>query len=416
MPRRSSGDDDDESGAIWDALGRGTAAGRAVFNLYSGDSSGRAYGKFANDFNVEKMATADPKTLRSRPDEEEARKRDEAVMSSRRVRERAVRRPGNFRGRAAPTDDEAEANAFARMREAKFSVRPKAVIDRDVAARFSEPDAPAPARRLIGEAGKLRFQRQREFNGVLPEENPALRAPPRRPPRRDDPAEEARAMERAFDDVAEELEAFEERLRTCRGGAREVAALRAEVGDRVATLRRNWTKASRARGPRRTGRSDADAPAKSRKDECLVVFFLPPPGTTLYISHDALERSPLADSLEEAHVPASDQRRGRIVREVRRERQAQLLVVRQVPHTGSILLAVVPEGGLEGAQGGVRREEPQGGGARFRRRGRARGRLGVANVEARGSVRAMPGRLQRRVVPSAPSRDGPRLEGDVLQP
>lgn len=238
MPRRSSGDDDDESGAIWDALGRGTAAGRAVFNLYSGDSSGRAYGKFANDFNVEKMATADPKTLRSRPDEEEARKRDEAVMSSRRVRERAVRRPGNFRGRAAPTDDEAEANAFARMRDAKFSVRPKAVIDRDVAARFSEPDAPAPARRLIGEAGKLRFQRQREFNGVLPEENPALRAPPRRPRSRDDPAEEARALERAFDDVAEELEAFEERLRTCRGGAREVAALRAEVGDRVATLRK----------------------------------------------------------------------------------------------------------------------------------------------------------------------------------
>ena len=44
--------------------------------------------------------------------------------------------------------------------------------------------------------------------------------------------------ERAFDDVAEELEAFEERLRTCRGGAREVAALRAEVGDRGATLRK----------------------------------------------------------------------------------------------------------------------------------------------------------------------------------
>ena len=42
----------------------------------------------------------------------------------------------------------------------------------------------------------------------------------------------------SFDDVAEELEAFEERLRTCRGGAREVAALRAEVGDRVATLRK----------------------------------------------------------------------------------------------------------------------------------------------------------------------------------
>ena len=39
MPRRDASydDDDDDDGEIpWDALGRGTAAGRALFNLYNG--------------------------------------------------------------------------------------------------------------------------------------------------------------------------------------------------------------------------------------------------------------------------------------------------------------------------------------------------------------------------------------------
>ena len=72
------------------------------------------------------------------------------------------------------------------------------------------------------------------------------------------------------------------------------------------------------------------------------------------------------------------------MRVVRHERQAQLLIVRQVQSKDEVMLAIVPEGGLEGSQGRVRREEPQGGGARIRQRGRARGRLGVETVEARG--------------------------------
>ena len=268
-------------------------------------------------------------------------------MSSRRVRERAVRRPGNFRGRAAHGRRGGGERVRAHAR-CKFSVRPKAVIDRDVAARFSEPDAPAPARRLIGEAGKLRFQRQREFNGVLPEENPALRAPPRRPRGRDDPAAEARALERAFDDVAEELEAFEE---DC-GRAEAARARSPPCAPRSATESRrsgNWTKASRARGPRRTGRSDGGRPGEEAKRRVPRRFFLPRPGRRFKKPRHA-RKKPTRGLARRAHVPASDQRRGRIVREVQRERQAQLLVVRQVPHTGSILLANVPEGGLEGAK------------------------------------------------------------------
>jgi hypothetical protein len=39
MPRCDAYDDDDDDGdgeAPWDALGRGTAAGKALFNLYNG--------------------------------------------------------------------------------------------------------------------------------------------------------------------------------------------------------------------------------------------------------------------------------------------------------------------------------------------------------------------------------------------
>ena len=213
MPRR---DDDDDSGAIWDALGRGTAAGRAVFNLYNGDCNGKAYGSFANEFNRRQMACSDPSTRRLAPAVEEALKKDEHLLSSKRLSAAKVRRPRNFKGRPDPTDEEAEALAFAAARRVRPSVRPRAVIDREN-ARAPVDGPPAPTRRLIGEAGKLRFQRLREFNGTLPEENPALRATVSKPNHDERSESEVARMERMFDTLAGEIDERETFLDTMRG-------------------------------------------------------------------------------------------------------------------------------------------------------------------------------------------------------
>ena len=237
MPRR---DDDDDSGAIWDALGRGTAAGRAVFNLYNGDCNGKAYGSFANEFNRRQMACSDPSTRRLAPAVEEALKKDEHLLSSKRLSAAKVRRPRNFKGRPDPTDEEAEALAFAAARRVRPSVRPRAVIDREN-ARAPVDGPPAPTRRLIGEAGKLRFQRLREFNGTLPEENPALRATVSKPNHDERSESEVARMERMFDTLAGEIDERETFLDTMRGAGRAdefETHIRAEIAERVHQLRR----------------------------------------------------------------------------------------------------------------------------------------------------------------------------------
>ena len=237
MPRR---DDDDDSGAIWDALGRGTAAGRAVFNLYNGDCNGKAYGSFANEFNRRQMACSDPSTRRLAPAVEEALKKDEHLLSSKRLSAAKVRHPRNFKGRPDPTDEEAEALAFAAARRVRPSVRPRAVIDREN-ARAPVDGPPAPTRRLIGEAGKLRFQRLREFNGTLPEENPALRATVSKPNHDERSESEVARMERMFDTLAGEIDERETFLDTMRGAGRAdefETHIRAEIAERVHQLRR----------------------------------------------------------------------------------------------------------------------------------------------------------------------------------
>jgi|AntAceMinimDraft_12_1070368.scaffolds.fasta_scaffold436940_1 hypothetical protein len=55
MPHRGAYDDDGDDGgeeAPWDALGRGTPAGRALFNLYNGDTGGKTHGNSSSAYNV----------------------------------------------------------------------------------------------------------------------------------------------------------------------------------------------------------------------------------------------------------------------------------------------------------------------------------------------------------------------------
>ena len=59
MPRR-----DEDEDTPWDALGRGTPAGRALFNLYNGDAKGKGYGNALNRHNMDRMAYADPGSKR----------------------------------------------------------------------------------------------------------------------------------------------------------------------------------------------------------------------------------------------------------------------------------------------------------------------------------------------------------------
>jgi hypothetical protein len=245
MPRRrDDDDDDDDEKALWDALGRGTAAGRAVFNLYSGDSGGKEYGAFANDFNRLQMRVSDPATRRAPPEVEEAVKKENAIASAARTTHARVRRPTNFTGAPPLTDAEAVRASFEKSKARRPGVRPKALSDLENAARREEaPVPPAPSRRLIGEQGKLRFQRLREFNGRLPEEQPENVADARRARKELDakPKTTRETAETLFSQVAleiEERETFLEEMRAAGIGARYETAIRAEVAERVQTLRR----------------------------------------------------------------------------------------------------------------------------------------------------------------------------------
>ena len=139
MPRRrDDDDDDDDEKALWDALGRGTAAGRAVFNLYSGDNGGKEYGAFANDFNRLQMRVSDPATRRAPPEVEEAVKKENAIASAARTTHARVRRPTNFTGAPPLTDAEAVRASFEKSKARRPGVRPKALSDLENAARREE--------------------------------------------------------------------------------------------------------------------------------------------------------------------------------------------------------------------------------------------------------------------------------------
>ena len=245
MPRRRDddvSDDDDDEKALWDALGRGTAAGRAVFNLYSGDNGGKQYGAFANDFNRLQMRVSDPATRRAPPEVEEAVKKETAIASAARATHARVRRPTNFTGAPPLTDAEATRASFEKSKARRPGVRPKALSDLENAARREEaPVPPAPARRLICEQGKLRFQRLREFSGRLPEEQPENARDGRALVRVKKKETALDVAETLFGQVAREIEERDEFLAEMRAagiGARYETAIRAEIAERVRVLRR----------------------------------------------------------------------------------------------------------------------------------------------------------------------------------
>ena len=67
MPRRYiyADEDKDDEQLIWDALGRGSAAGRHLYNLYNGNTDGKRFGNMQSAYNgeVESRKTAEERRL-----------------------------------------------------------------------------------------------------------------------------------------------------------------------------------------------------------------------------------------------------------------------------------------------------------------------------------------------------------------
>ena len=272
MPRRDD-DDDDDAETMWDVLGRGTAAGRAVFNLYApGDVTGKRYGRLMSDYNVAKLQVrhaSDPSKRRAPPHVEETLKREARVASSKRANQRVnVPTPT---GRRAMTEEEEEAFKFEAAKRATVCRKTEA----EIRAKMEEDKPwerppPRPSRRLIGEEGKLRHQRMVEFDGRPPEEEgerrgyvpppgmekadaaaaaaaaAAARAPPPPPPRRrtgetETEVQQIETLRAMFDDVAneiEEREVFMNEMRAAGAGRKHEHSVKAEIAERVSQLRR----------------------------------------------------------------------------------------------------------------------------------------------------------------------------------
>ena len=246
MPRRYiyADEDKDDDELIWDALGRGSAAGRHLYNLYNGNTDGKRFGNMQSAYNgeVESRKTAEERRLPM--DVEEAIKRDEAFLRSTTLKRWQVNVPGGFTGTRKPTEDEELRLKFEAQRRAGQSRKPEATIRREMRA---DPDfngtsrAPKPAKPLLGEAEKRRLQRLREFNGRPPEvvrpqklsERSKVKEQPRRKTQREQ-------LEELFDAVVgeiEEREAFLHEMRAHGRGDRYEHAIRAEIAERVNQLR-----------------------------------------------------------------------------------------------------------------------------------------------------------------------------------
>lgn len=241
MPRRSAYDDDDDDDEMpWDALGRGTAAGRALFNLYNGDASGKRYGNLSNNYNVQRMKQSDPSTRRLPPQVEEAIKKEAEVTMNKTKSRVSVPVPT---GRRHLTEAEETELSFLRAKYATKCRKGEAEIKAEMAA---DPEhlrpVPAPSRPLMGEAEKTRLQRLREFNGKLPEENqPVIKIK-----RRGEPEEERvykndyEVLEDMFAKVSDEIrerEEFLDEMRAAGRGEQHETAIKAEIATRVGQLR-----------------------------------------------------------------------------------------------------------------------------------------------------------------------------------
>lgn len=240
MPRRDAYDDDDDAGAEmpWDALGRGTPAGRALFNLYNGDSNGKRYGNLSNNYNVNRMKSVDPTTKRLPPQLEASLKKEAEVTANRAKSRVSVPVPS---GRRHLTEQEETELSFLRAKYATRCRKGESEIRAEMAAdpEWARP-IPAPSRPLLGEAEKTRLQRLREFNGRLPEDHqPVVKkrgAGPAAPEYKND----YEVVEDMFAKVTLEIEEREQFLADMRAagrGEKHETAIKAEIATRVRQLR-----------------------------------------------------------------------------------------------------------------------------------------------------------------------------------
>ena len=246
MPRRYiyADDDKDDEQLIWDALGRGSAAGRHLYNLYNGNTDGKRFGNMQSAYNgeVESRKTAEERRL---PMEvEDAIKRDEAFLRSSTLKRWQVNVPGRFTGSRKPTEDEELRIKFDAQRRTGQARKPEATIRREMR---SDPDfngtsrAPKPSKPLLGEAEKHRLQRLREFNGRPPEvvrpQKLSERSTKQAVPRKKSQREQMEEMFQAVVGEIEEREGFLNEMRSLGRGDRYEHAIRAEIAERVNQLR-----------------------------------------------------------------------------------------------------------------------------------------------------------------------------------
>ena len=222
-------------------LGRGSPAGRALFNLYGGDQGRDAGARF---------------TERNRRNHKRALA---AGYVPPKVEPRQLPEPREAPKVNVPRFAKRSPLASVTSREIAYLTMPtKKKVDRE--APF-EPDVPVPRRPAVDEREKQRFAKFMEFNGKPPEYKPrgeegVARRRGGRGRRRTEEKTELETLEEMFTAVSgevQERERFLEEMATA-GNRQYEAQIRAEVSARVAELRKIDTMIKDlAQGNRRSG-------------------------------------------------------------------------------------------------------------------------------------------------------------------
>mmetsp|Transcript_2763 Transcript_2763/g.9358 ORF Transcript_2763/g.9358 Transcript_2763/m.9358 type:complete len:232 (+) Transcript_2763:169-864(+) len=159
-----SDDEEDEGQMPWDALGRGTPAGRALFALYNGDSRGAQVGNSYSDRNrmriTKQLESNPPSEVSADPaDKELPFKKSKAKVAYPRFKPKREEYP---RMRYIPPGKKPEHAIRAEMRQ-----------DEEEGAY----NPPRPKGPVLGPEATARLQRMMEWKGKPPEDDMLLRRP-----------------------------------------------------------------------------------------------------------------------------------------------------------------------------------------------------------------------------------------------
>mmetsp|Transcript_25633 Transcript_25633/g.35422 ORF Transcript_25633/g.35422 Transcript_25633/m.35422 type:complete len:241 (+) Transcript_25633:265-987(+) len=187
-----------ESGkeAVWDVLGRGSPAGRALHTLYSKDVGAKTKGNQASDINRARI---------NRPEARKASPVDPAMWgkSGKERSEVKVAVPLVY-GAAADVDRFENPGRPGLPYTCKKQAGEIKVEQRQLDLEIRSNPHPVPKGPLIDEKEKIRYARKLEFNGRPPEEMPEGTFQPPKPKKK--PPTKLEELEKLFEDVTKEIE------------------------------------------------------------------------------------------------------------------------------------------------------------------------------------------------------------------